>query len=213
NIHKKILNNIQTTKYYNSQSYQKNKDTNSDNITQYYQPQYHYDHNISCDKDIDNTNTNKYQNYYIDFLNAYDQDKLNIINSSIHVLCEELDLKDFIHSMPHNIHSNIQYNNMSSGQKQRLSIIRSLMKDTPIYIFDEITSFLDEGNINKLHKLIDILIPNKTIIYITHSIHILNRMDKIIILDDGNIRAVGTYEQIKNDKLFMDIFSLHNAGR
>lgn len=86
------------------------------------------------------------------------------------------------------------------------------MKDTPIYIFDEITSFLDEGNIHKLHKLIDLLIPNKTIIYITHSIHILNKMDKIIILDDGKIRAIGTYEQIKNDTLFRDIFSLHKPA-
>ncbi|SOV81328.1 ABC transporter B family member 5, putative [Plasmodium sp. gorilla clade G3] len=211
NIHKKILNYIQTTKY-NSQNYQKKKHIPSNNISQNYQPQDEHAHNISIDKDIDNTNTNVYQNYYTDFLNAYDEYKLNIINASINILCEELDLKHFINSMPHNIHSNIHYNNMSSGQKQRLSIIRSLIKDTPIYIFDEITSFLDEGNIDKLHKLIDILIPNKTIIYITHSIHILNRMDKIIMLDDGNIRAVGTYEQIKNDTVFMDIFSLHKAS-
>ncbi|SOS80508.1 ABC transporter B family member 5, putative [Plasmodium sp. gorilla clade G1] len=212
NIHKKILNNIQTTKY-NSQCYQKNKHNITSNfITQSYRTQDEDSHNISNHKHIDNTSRNIYQNYYTDFLNSYDEYKLNIINSSINVLCEELDLKQFINSMPHNIHSNIQYNNMSSGQKQRLSIIRSLMKDTPIYIFDEITSFLDEGNIHKLHKLIDLLIPNKTIIYITHSIHILNKMDKIIILDDGKIWAIGTYEQIKNDTLFRDIFSLHKPA-
>ncbi|GAW82173.1 ABC transporter [Plasmodium gonderi] len=142
-----------------------------------------------------------------ELLNDYESDKINLINSTVSVLCEELDLNHFIYSLPEHVHTNIQNNNMSSGQRQRISIIRSLMKDTPIYIFDEITSCLDESNIEKIYNLINTLIPNKTIIYITHSINILKQMDKIILVDQGKITSIGTYHEIKNDPRFMDIFS------
>ncbi|CRH01690.1 ABC transporter B family member 5, putative [Plasmodium relictum] len=156
-----------------------------------------------------NSNDTKYNINNYTFLKDY-KNKLGTINSSVNVLCEELDLINFINSLPQKFHTKVQHNSMSSGQKQRISIIRSLMKDTPIYVFDEITSFLDESNIEKVYKLINTLIPNKTIIYITHSIQILKEMDKIIIVDDGEIKSIGTYHEIKNNPLFLDIFSLHN---
>ncbi|SBS85929.1 ABC transporter B family member 5, putative [Plasmodium ovale] len=134
-------------------------------------------------------------------------DKVNVINSTVDILCEELDLNNFIQSMPEHVHTNVQNNSMSSGQKQRISLIRSLMKDTPIYVFDEITSFLDEANVDKLYNLISTLIPNKTIIYITHSAKILNQMDKIILVNNGEISAVGTYDQVRNHPTFLATFS------
>ncbi|SCO93659.1 ABC transporter B family member 5, putative [Plasmodium malariae] len=154
----------------------------------------------------DKVSTELYRNNY-ELLNHYGH-KLDIINATVNVLCEELNLNNFIRSMPEHIHTIIQNDSISSGQKQRLSIIRSLMKDTPIYIFDEITSFLDEANIDKLFSLINMLLPNKTIIYITHSAKILHQMDKVIIVDDGEISSVGTYDQVKNHPLFMNIFSV-----
>ncbi|CAD2102174.1 ABC transporter B family member 5, putative [Plasmodium vinckei lentum] len=135
-------------------------------------------------------------------------DKINTINSTIDILCKELNLDDFINSMPQNILTNVNNNSMSSGQKQRISIIRSLMKNSSIYIFDEITSFLDESNIDKVYNLIHTLIPDKTIIYITHSLKHLKEMDKIIIVDQGTISAIGTYQEINKHPLFLEIFSL-----
>ncbi|CAA9989937.1 ABC transporter, putative [Plasmodium knowlesi strain H] len=140
-------------------------------------------------------------------LHEYGQDKLNLINETLNELCEQLDLTHFIRSLPVDIHSSIQNSAMSSGQRQRISIIRSLIKDTPIYVFDEITSFLDESNEEKVYNLINTIIPNKTIIYVTHSVNILHQMDKIIIVDQGKICSIGTFSQIKNDPLFLDIFS------
>ncbi|CAD2098500.1 hypothetical protein YYG_03131 [Plasmodium vinckei petteri] len=135
-------------------------------------------------------------------------DKINTINSTIDILCKELNLDDFINSMPQNILTNVNNNSMSSGQKQRISIIRSLMKNSSIYIFDEITSFLDESNIDKVYNLIHTLIPDKTIIYITHSLKHLKEMDKIIIIDQGTISAIGTYQELNKHPLFLEIFSL-----
>ncbi|EUD67700.1 hypothetical protein C922_01888 [Plasmodium inui San Antonio 1] len=140
-------------------------------------------------------------------LQEYGQDKLSLINETLSELCEELDLTQFIRSLPEHVHTSIQNNAMSSGQRQRISLIRSLIKDTPIYVFDEITSFLDESNVERVHNLINTIIPNKTIIYVTHSVNILHQMDKIIIVDEGRIRSIGTFSQIKNDPLFLDIFS------
>ncbi|CRG95107.1 ABC transporter B family member 5, putative [Plasmodium gallinaceum] len=174
--------------------------------------------NIHC-KNKNSCNTNKIivnntvdTDYNINnytFLKDY-KNKLNTINSSVNVLCEELDLINFINTLPQNFHTEIRHNSMSSGQKQRISIIRSLMKDTPIYVFDEITSFLDESNTEKVYTLINTLIPNKTIIYITHSIQLLKEMDKIIIVDNGEIKSIGSYDEVKKDPLFLDIFSMNS---
>ncbi|SCM11089.1 ABC transporter B family member 5, putative [Plasmodium chabaudi adami] len=154
-----------------------------------------------------NNEINGIQNYDHMLLEKYGN-KINTINSTIDILCKELNLDDFINSMPQNILTNVNNNSMSSGQKQRISIIRSLMKNSSIYIFDEITSFLDESNIDKVYNLIHTLIPDKTIIHITHSLKHLKEMDKIIIIDQGTISAIGTYQEINKHPLFLEIFSL-----
>ncbi|CDU20200.1 uncharacterized protein PY17X_1358700 [Plasmodium yoelii] len=159
------------------------------------------------EKKIINNKIEDIQNYNYMLLEKYG-DKINTINSTIDILCKELNLNDFINSMPQKILTNVNNNAMSSGQKQRISIIRSLMKNSSIYIFDEITSFLDESNIDKVYNLIHTLIPDKTIIYITHSLKHLKEMDKIIIVDQGTISAIGTYQELNNHPLFLEIFSL-----
>ncbi|CXJ02455.1 ABC transporter B family member 5, putative [Plasmodium berghei] len=159
------------------------------------------------EKNFINNKLEDIQNYNYMLLEKYG-DKINTINSTIDILCKELNLNDFINSMPQNILTNVNNNSMSSGQKQRISIIRSLMKNSYIYIFDEITSFLDESNIDKVYNLIHTLIPDKTIIYITHSLKHLKEMDKIIIIDQGTISAIGTYQELNNHPLFLEIFSL-----
>lgn len=133
------------------------------------------------------------------------------INASVQLLCEELDLNSLISALPQEIYSSVQNNSMSSGQKQRVAIIRSLMKNTPIYVFDEITSALDDSNVEKVFHTISSLIPNKTVIYITHSTKMLSYMDKIIIVDNGEIVLEGTYEEIKTDHRFLNVFPSQNA--
>lgn len=133
------------------------------------------------------------------------------INASVQVLCNELDLNGLISALPQEIYSPIQNNSMSSGQKQRVAIIRSLMKNTPIYVFDEITSALDDSNVEKVFHTISSLIPNKTVIYITHSTKMLRFMDKIIVVDNGEIVLEGTYEEIKKDPRYLNVFPSQNA--
>ncbi len=85
---------------------------------------------------------------------------------------------------------------VSGGQKQRISIARALMKDAPILILDDSVSAVD----TKTEKvIIDNLKKNragKTTILIAHRISTIEKMDKIIFIDDGRIAAVGTHEDL-----------------
>lgn len=137
--------------------------------------------------------------------------KENVVEASIDVLCNELDMKKYIASLHEDIHTLVHNNTMSTGQKQRISLIRSLIKDTPIYIFDETTSALDESNVEKVYKTINSLLSDKTVIYITHFPQILKQMNKIIIVEDGEIKKIGTYDQIKKSSGFSNIFTTHST--
>lgn len=87
---------------------------------------------------------------------------------------------------------------VSGGQKQRISIARALMKDAPILILDDSVSAVD----TKTEKIIiDNLRENrkgKTTILIAHRISTIEKMDKIIFIDDGKIVAVGTHNDLIN---------------
>lgn len=87
---------------------------------------------------------------------------------------------------------------VSGGQKQRISIARALMKDAPILILDDSVSAVD----TKTEKIIiDNLRENrkgKTTILIAHRISTIEKMDKIIFIDDGKIVAVGTHKDLIN---------------
>ena len=85
---------------------------------------------------------------------------------------------------------------VSGGQKQRISIARALMKDAPILILDDSVSAVD----TKTEKIIiDNLRENrrgKTTILIAHRISTIEKMDKIIFIDDGKIAAIGTHDEL-----------------
>ena len=85
---------------------------------------------------------------------------------------------------------------VSGGQKQRISIARALMKNAPILILDDSVSAVDVktektilDNLRKLRK-------GKTTILIAHRISTIEEMDKIIYVEDGEIAAIGTHEQL-----------------
>ncbi len=87
---------------------------------------------------------------------------------------------------------------VSGGQKQRISIARALMKDASILILDDSVSAVDT---NTERIIIENLRSNrkgKTTILIAHRISTVEKMDKIIFIDDGKLRAVGTHDELYN---------------
>lgn len=86
--------------------------------------------------------------------------------------------------------------NFSGGQKQRLSIARSLYKDSDIYIFDDTFSALDFKTDSEVRKAIKENYSDKTIIIIAQRIGTVKNADKIIVLNDGAIDSIGTHEEL-----------------
>lgn len=89
-------------------------------------------------------------------------------------------------------------NSLSGGEKQRISIARAILKDSPIVILDEATSALDAENEHEILGAIDMLTKDKTVIMIAHRIKSVERADHIIVLKNGGVIQEGTHVELKN---------------
>jgi ABC-type multidrug transport system fused ATPase/permease subunit len=83
--------------------------------------------------------------------------------------------------------------NLSGGQRQRIAIARALLKNAPIICLDEPTSALDDRSEKMIHDSIGALIRDKTVLLVTHRLPLLSLMDKVYVLDNGNLVDVAQY--------------------
>ena len=86
--------------------------------------------------------------------------------------------------------------NFSGGQRQRLSIARALLHDTPVYIFDEATSNIDVESENDIMELVSEISKIKTIILISHRLANVKNADCIYVLRSGDIVESGTHKEL-----------------
>lgn len=105
---------------------------------------------------------------------------------------------DFIMALPEGYDTLVQEggNNLSGGEKQRISIARAILKDAPIIILDETTSALDTENEHEVLAAIEELTENKTVIMIAHRIKTVEKADHIIAIENGRIVQEGTHEEL-----------------
>ncbi len=105
---------------------------------------------------------------------------------------------------------------VSGGQKQRISIARALMKNAPILILDDSVSAVDTKTEKVILENLHNTRAGKTTILIAHRISTIEKMDKIIFIDDGKIVAVGThdelYEQCADYRRMVDLQKLEEEG-
>ena len=101
--------------------------------------------------------------------------------------------------------------NVSGGQKQRLCIARALLKKPKIIIFDDSTSAVDTKTDALIRKSLKEYIPETTKIIIAQRIASVQDSDKIIILDNGKITAIGTHEQLMNtNEIYQELYRSQN---
>ncbi|MBQ6213107.1 MAG: ATP-binding cassette domain-containing protein, partial [Ruminococcus sp.] len=85
---------------------------------------------------------------------------------------------------------------LSGGEKQRISIARAIMKDSPIIVLDEATANVDPENEAELIKAVEALTKEKTIIMIAHRLKTVRSADQIIVIDGGRIVQQGTHSSL-----------------
>ena len=85
---------------------------------------------------------------------------------------------------------------LSGGERQRLAIARAILKNAPILILDEATSSLDSQSEKLINKAIENIINKQTLIAIAHRLSTLKNMDRIIVLDKGQVVEEGTFDEL-----------------
>jgi ATP-binding cassette subfamily B protein len=107
-------------------------------------------------------------------------------------------MHDFIMRLPGDYHYNVMERggSLSMGQRQLLSFIRALLYDPSILILDEATSSVDTESEQLIQEAIDKLIAGRSSIIIAHRLSTIRKASQIIVLDKGEIREIGTHEQL-----------------
>lgn len=116
--------------------------------------------------------------------------------------------EEFINSKTDKYNSEISQggNNVSGGQKQRLSIARAIAKDPEIFVFDDSFSALDFKTDLKLRTALEEVTENKTVIIVAQRISTIMNANQIIVLDEGKIVGKGTHEELlKNNETYRQI--------
>lgn len=106
--------------------------------------------------------------------------------------------KEFVDKLDKGIHSPISQggNNVSGGQKQRLSIARALIRKPKIYLFDDSFSALDYRTDASLRKALKKEVKNSTMVIVAQRVSTIKDADKIIVLNDGEIAGIGTHRHL-----------------
>lgn len=98
---------------------------------------------------------------------------------------------------------------LSGGESQKLAIARAIYKNAPLYILDEPTSALDPLAEAEIYQNFNEVVGGNSVIYISHRLSSTKFCDKVIVLDNGKIKEMGThYELLKEDTLYKKLFDM-----
>lgn len=129
--------------------------------------------------------------------------------------CKLAQADEFINKFPDGYDTYIEQggSNVSGGQKQRLCIARALLKKPKILILDDSTSAVDTKTDSLIRKAFRDEIPDTTKIIIAQRVSSIQDADKIIVLDEGIINAIGTHEELLiNSDIYRDVYQSQMKG-
>ena len=133
--------------------------------------------------------------------NATDEEMIRV--------CKIAQAHEFIEKFPQGYDTYIEQGgtNVSGGQKQRLCIARALLKKPKVLILDDSTSAVDTKTDAIIRKNLKEIVPDTTKIVIAQRISSIENADQIIVMDNGQVNAIGTHEELlKNNEIYRDVY-------
>jgi subfamily B ATP-binding cassette protein MsbA len=118
---------------------------------------------------------------------------------------------EFIEELPEGLNTVIGEKGvkLSGGQRQRLAIARAIMKNPPILILDEATSALDTESERLVQEALGTLMTDRTVLVIAHRLSTVTNADKIILLEKGQIKEMGTHDElIQKNGLYSNLYNV-----
>ena len=138
---------------------------------------------------------------------------LNATEEEMWEACRIAQAEEIVKSKPELLQSHVEQGgaNFSGGQKQRLCIARAILKNPKIMILDDSTSAVDTKTDRLIRKGLKEDLPNMTKIVIAQRISSIEDADQIIIMDNGEINAIGTHDELlKNNEIYREVYLTQN---
>ena len=139
----------------------------------------------------------------------------NYTREEVESAAKKAQIHDFIMSLPDRYETKIGEGGvkLSGGEKQRISIARAILKNTPIVILDEVTSYSDIENEAKIQSALKTLLKGKTALIIAHRLYTIKNADNIVFMKKGQITEQGTHEELlRNKGDYWHLWSLYNEN-
>ena len=125
--------------------------------------------------------------------------------------CKKARCHDFIVKLPNGYNTVLGKGTyLSGGEKQRIAVARAILKDAPILVLDEATSFADSENEYLMQEALSELVKDKTVIMIAHRLNTIEHANQILVISDGKIAERGKHEDlILADGIYKRLFDIY----
>ena len=125
--------------------------------------------------------------------------------------CKKARCHDFIVKLPDGYDTVLGKGTyLSGGEKQRIAVARAILKDAPILVLDEATSFADSENEYLMQEALSELVKDKTVIMIAHRLNTIEHANQILVISDGKIAERGKHEDlILADGIYKRLFDIY----
>ncbi len=139
----------------------------------------------------------------------------NINNSDLEKICKELGLETLLRKLPDGLNTSLRGRggNLSSGERQLLSVARVAIRNPIVLIMDEATAFMDPSTEATLQKDLERILEKRTALVIAHRLATIESSDKILVLKAGSLIEEGTHAELRSKKgLYFQLSELQEKG-
>ena len=138
-----------------------------------------------------------------------------ISNEDLELICKKLGLDNLLKKLPQGLNTSLRERggNLSSGERQLLSVARVAIRNPKVLIMDEATAFMDPSTEASLQKDLKKILKNRTALVIAHRLATIEKSDKILVLRGGELVEEGTHKELRSKKgLYFQLSELQEKG-